>query len=292
MTPELVVTQDPPAKTKKQLAAEAAAAVAEPEKKPVVDDKGAKPPVEDDETPKGPSAAQKLLEKRKAALDEREKELEAREKAAAAPKEGPDSKPKAEPKPFVYQKPDWEKLGYKREESGELTDALDSAYEQIGKLTERLDELEGKHEEDSRYAKELSQARHSKVQDMIASGLEKAAAELNDDYELDLDEAEVANAFVKAVKGGLVSFNPLVDDPTPEMMMKSWKLLNADVIDGVTPKKKGAAAEEDKGTPPKRDLPQSKGSSAERKSGMEGLSGKDRVKAILADANPNTPISS
>lgn len=174
-------------------------------------------------------------------------------------------------------------MGYDRNESGELLDALDAAHEQIAELHKRMAELEDGIEEKTSFSRELSEARKERVQNLIASGLEKAAAELNETYSLDLDETEVATAFVKAVKGGLVAFNGLVDDPTPDMIVKSWKLLNADVIDGAAkPKAEEKPVE-------KKSVPQSK-PSGERGSGEEGLRGKDRVKALLAAANPNVPL--
>jgi len=285
----------PVAKTRKQLREAAKAASAEEPKTKEAEEpktKEAEKPSEEKaslekEPEEAKSAIQLLYEKRLKALDERESALAEREKTPAPAEKEPEPKKKDAPG-FKRHQFDWEKLGYNREETGELLDALDAAHDEIARLRADVDELRGESEQSRAERQAVTQARHTKVHAMMVESIEKSASAIKANLGIDVEPQELGDAFVKAVEAGLIDFNPMVDDPSMELFSKAWRMLNSDIVEAALAEASTRTA--DAPTKEKKSVPMSK-PSGERKDTEPELTGKDRIKAILAKSNPNVPMT-
>lgn len=215
-------------------------------------------------------------------LKKREQDLADREKALADGGKQGEGEEKKEQKRSKFSAPknDWENLGYNRAESGELLDALDMALGEIETLHERLAALEEGHGKIAEATKRITESQRGRLTRSIETAMEKAAEQIAEVYGVDAGAEEIGEAFTRVMQAGFFDFDPFSDLATPEMVFKAWKLVNADLVESAKPREKT-----------EKKVPEISKPGGERHDSISNLTGKDKIAAILAKANPSVPRS-
>lgn len=219
---------------------------------------------------------------------EREADAEkAKQAAAASDKKAGDDQRKGESKFELpkFEIPDFSKFPEDEDLTPHLTKAFNHMAEVSLKTFEalmaKMEEMGVELKDVSDFATDVSEARSRKINKAFTEAVAEAKEALAETYGIDEDDVSIYQSFVKLWKGGVVELDLHNELPDKEMVLKAWRIDNADILEKHVAKNGKGEKEEEKG----KKKPVISGASSGAGGGSQ-LKGRDAVAAMLRKANP------
>lgn len=155
---------------------------------------------------------------------------------------------------------------------------LESKLEELGEGTKKFDE----------HVKSMTHEKHERIGRQLDRAARGGAAMVKEKYGIELnsesDFEDLAMDFAKHVKAGTIKWDPFDDAPTADMMLKAWRLENADLIEKHLGKDDDEEGAEEKKA--KKETAPKLTRGGARADTTQGKNGRSSIEATLRRFNP------